>query len=126
MKNTIKEIEEFFSLAIEQIRTNDNYGMPTTNEEWIIYVTNLGLQVNWILRDMDKVETTDLQTAIDLYGTDAKYYCLSFPHKGYHFTTIHYCQAADGYYRCAISNKQFKTYDLDELKAWITKRNTVV
>jgi len=125
MRNTIKEIEEFFSFAIEQIRKDDNYGMPTTKEDWIKYVDTLGLQVNWILRDSDKVESDDLQTAIDLYGTDATYYCMSFPDRGYHFSKIHYCQGADGYYRCNISNGQFKTYDLDELKAWINKRNTV-
>jgi hypothetical protein len=125
MRNTIKEIEQFFALAIEQIRKDDNYGMPTTKEEWIKYVDTLGLQVNWILRDSDKIPSNDIEMCKDLFDTrdtdGVTYYMHPVNNEGYG-NKVHYVQFPSGEYQCFICNDSIETYDLDELKAWIDKQ----
>jgi len=54
MKATIKEIEEFFVLAILQLEKENT--IPQGKEEVIKYVETLGLQINWILKHTNNHE----------------------------------------------------------------------
>jgi len=112
MKATIKEIEEFFNLAILQLEKENT--IPKGKEEVIKYIETLGLQINWILRDSDKQQTTDLEQCQDLYS--------HVPVMGFFtYDQIHYAQLTDGIYYVVLYNETFESFDLDELKQWILK-----